>query len=476
MNNEKQNIEFKSIWKDEYLKWISGFANADGGSIIIGKNDNGTVVGIIDYQKLLVDLPNKISNILGITVDVNLYSEDNKYFIEIIIEPYSNPISYKGRFYYRTGSTMQELKGPALEKLLLKKMGKKWDGVVANNFSINDLDDNAFDIFRQKARRGKRIPNEDINDTNSNILEALNLTTENKLKRAAVISFGKNPEKLITGSFIKIGYFRTHADLMYQDEIHGSLFEQVEKTMDLLLTKYLKANIAYDGLTRTETYDYPEEALREALLNAVIHKDYSSSIPIQISVYNDWLMIYNNGDLPKGWTIKKLKQKHSSQPANPDIARTFFRAGYIEVWGRGTINIVNYCKKANLPEPTYDDQWGGIAVIFSTNKTQTNEDRFNQNYGIVFENTTQEIIEATQETSITTQETIEATQEKTNRSMEILELIKQNPNINRQEIAKVLGDITEDGVKYHLSKLKQQGVLERVGSSKAGHWNVINSI
>lgn len=365
MKNENQNIEWKSIWKDEYLKWICGFANADGGTMYIGVDDNGMVIGIKNHQKLLEDLPNKIRDILGIMIEVNLRSEENKHFIEIIIEPYSTPISYKGHFYYRSGSTIQDLKGPALEKFLLKKMGNKWDGIIAHGFSFDDLSDEAFEIFRKKARKSKRVPDEDLNDTNVNLLKSLGLISDTELKRAAVIAFGKNPEKLITGAYVKIGFFRTHTDLLYQDEIHGSLFTQVEKTMDLLLTKYMKAHITYEGLTRVETYNFPEKAMREALLNALIHKDYSSANPIQISVYEDWLMIYNNGDLPRGWTMETLKIKHTSEPANPDIAKAFFRAGYIETWGRGTVNIVEYCTQAGLPEPVFEGKWGGIAVIFT---------------------------------------------------------------------------------------------------------------
>ena len=139
MKNENQNTEWKSVWKDEYLKWICGFANADGGTLSIGLNDNGQVVGLNNPKKLLEDLPNKIRDILGIIADVNLRSKDDKHFIEIDIEPYTTPISYKGHYYYRSGSTIQDLKGPALEKLLLKKMGNKWDGVIAHGFSVDDL-------------------------------------------------------------------------------------------------------------------------------------------------------------------------------------------------------------------------------------------------------------------------------------------------------------------------------------------------
>jgi len=203
-----------------------------------------------------------------------------------------NPVSYHGHFYYRSGSTIQDLSGGALEHFLLAKRGKKWDGIVATNFSMNDLSENAFSIFSKKAKRRKRIPDEDLNTGNEELLEALKLIDNNQLTRAAALCFGKDGEKVITGAYVKIGFFRTHSDLLYQDVIEGSLIEQVEKTIDLLTTKYMKANIDYEGITRTETYDYPEKALREAVLNAVIHKDYSSNVPVQISVYERWLMIY----------------------------------------------------------------------------------------------------------------------------------------------------------------------------------------
>ena len=125
------------------------------------------------------------------------------------------------------------------------------------------------------------------------LLEKLILTTDTQYyKRASVLLFHPKPEKYITGSYIKIGFFRNDHDLAFQDEIHGYLFQQVEKTLDLLLTKYLIASISYDVLHRKETFPIPVAALREALLNAVIHKDYGSFNPIQISVYSNKIMIF----------------------------------------------------------------------------------------------------------------------------------------------------------------------------------------
>jgi ATP-dependent DNA helicase RecG len=148
---ENQNIEYKESWRDEYLKWICGFANANGGTIYIGKNDSGDVVGVKDSKRLLVDIPNKVKDILGILVDVNLHQTRKGDFIEIIVEAYPYPVNYKGQYHYRSGSTKQELKGAALDKFMLQKKGKRWDGVPVPNVSVNDLKKDTFDFFRKKA-------------------------------------------------------------------------------------------------------------------------------------------------------------------------------------------------------------------------------------------------------------------------------------------------------------------------------------
>ena len=163
---------------------------------------------------------------------------------------------------------------------------------------------------------------------------------------------------------MKIGYFQTDTELIFQDEVNGNLFEQVEKTIEILFTKYIKAIISYDGIHRIETYEYPRDAVREAILNALAHKDYSVGTPVQISVYDDKLMIWNYGQLPENWTAENLVEKHSSIPYNPDIANTFFRAGYIEAWGRGTIKIVEQCKEHGLPKPIFKINGKDFWIIF----------------------------------------------------------------------------------------------------------------
>lgn len=232
------------------------------------------------------------------------------------------------------------MKGAALDKFLLQKKGKRWDGVPVPNIAVTDLKQETFEFFRNRAIKSQRIEEDILTDTNEHLIVNLQLKENVFLKRAAILLFHAESEKFVTGAYIKIGYFETDDDLKFQDEIHGNLFEQIEKTMDLLFTKYIKAEISYEGINRIEKYEYPRDAVREALLNAIAHKDYSGGTPIQISVYSDKIIFWNEGQLPENWTIENLLTKHPSKAYNPDIANALFRSGYIESWGRGTLKMI----------------------------------------------------------------------------------------------------------------------------------------
>lgn len=356
-SKEHQNIEWKESWHNDYFKWICGFANAQGGILFIGIDDKGNTKHLDNAKKLLEDLPNQVRDLLGLMVDVNLHTTNGDDYLEIVVEPYPFPISLRGKYYYRSGSTLQELKGAALAKFLLQRQGKKWDGVPIPNVTAEDLKNDTFEFFRKKATKSKRLEPEDLDGTNQELLESLQLYLEEEkmLKRAAILLFHPKPEKYVTGSFIKIGFFETDDDLKFQDEVKGNLLEQAEKALDLLKTKYTQAIISYQDGSREETFTFPEDAVREALYNAIAHKDYSSGIPIQISVYPNKMIFWNEGQLPENWTVEKLTQKHPSKPHNPDIANTFFRAGYIESWGRGTIKIINACKTHKIVPPIFSN-------------------------------------------------------------------------------------------------------------------------
>ena len=444
---ENQNTEWKDSWRDEYIKWICGFANSKGGKLYIGINDNGVVSGVSGAKKLLEDIPNKVRDILGILVDVNLKTKKGKEYLEIKTEQYPHPVSYKGQYHYRSGGTKQELKGAALDKFLLQKQGRHWDGVPLPGVTIKDLSKTAFDYFKKRGVKSKRLDSAITRERNELLLENLRLTDGKYLKRAAILLFHPDPEKYITGAYIKIGFFRTDTELLYQDTIHGNLFEQVDKTMGLLLTKYMKAYISYEGIQRVEEYLFPEEALREALLNAVAHKEYSSRNPIQISVYENKIMIWNAGQLPENWTVKTLLRKHSSDPFNPQISNAFFRAGLIEAWGRGTLQIVDECKKHKIPAPVFTYESSGFWLEMNA------DEKLN-----VIKNVTNNV-----------------TNNVTGKSSEfdeiIIELLTKNNFITGEEISEIIGK-TPRTVFRQLEKLKSLGIIERVGT-KGGYWKVL---
>ena len=260
---ETQNVEWKASWRDEYLKWISGFANADGGMLVIGRNDDGVIVGVPDARKLLEDIPNKVRDVLGILVAVNLRTRKDHEYIEVVVDAYPNPVSYKGQYFIRSGSTKQELKGAALDRFLLKRQGRHWDGVPVPHATVTNLDAKALNWFRKQALKSQRLPAGIVSEPAKTLLDKLHLLEGTFLKRAAVLLFHPDPEHFVTGAFVKIGYFENNVDLRYHDEIHGDLFTQVNQTIEVLKAKYLKALISYEGLHRIETYPVPEEALRE---------------------------------------------------------------------------------------------------------------------------------------------------------------------------------------------------------------------
>ncbi len=358
---EHQNIEYKQSWHEDHLKTICGFVNSQGGTLIIGKDDKGKTIGITDYKKLMDDLPNKIKNHLGITASVNLKTNKGNNFIEITVPSYSVAISLRGRYYIRTGSTTSELTGAALNDFLLKKSGKTWDDVVEERATIKDIDESAISEFLKAAEKSGRLPSSNGLSTKE-LLEKLRLTTGSQIKRAAVILFGKDPGKFYPGISVKIGRFgKSDDDLRFQEVEEGNLFYLLREVLLQINRKFLTKPIEFEGLLRIEKGEYPAAALREMLLNALVHKSYFGT-SIQIRIYDNKMNIWNEGTLPEGLTNEILKQQHPSLPRNPIIADVCFKGGYIDAWGRGTLKIIDACKQAQLPEPDISEMHGGFSV------------------------------------------------------------------------------------------------------------------
>ena len=448
---EHQQVEWKETWRDEYLKWICGFANAQGGVLHIGRNDRGEVAGVADAEKLLTDLPNKIRQSMGIVVDVNLHHENERAYIAIEVGAYPNAISYHGKYYLRSGSTNQELSGYSLDALLLGKYGRTWDSAPVPYLKASDFYHDAFEEFRKKAVASKRRTPEDVDGSDAELLQALKLTEGDYLLRAAPLLFHQDPEHWCIGSYVKIGFFESDADILYQDEIGGPLITIADRVMDTIYTKYFKGLIHYEDLQRVDHYPMPREVLREAVLNAVTHKDYSRGNPIHIKVYDDKVIIYNACQLPLNASAEQLLAGVVSQPHNPLIANAFFRSGQVEAWGRGIEKMRSGCVADGLPEPEFDIRPTIFSVCFHIRNNNellrgnNRNDDFGANFGANFG--------------------INETQQN------IIALMLANPHITTQSIADAL-NLTKRNVEYAIKALKEAGLVERVGATKNGRWGV----
>ncbi|MBE0637938.1 MAG: winged helix-turn-helix transcriptional regulator [Bacteroidales bacterium] len=221
-----------------------------------------------------------------------------------------------------------------------------------------------------------------------------------------------------------------------------------DKVIETLRAKYLISPIRYEGLQRIEELEYPEEALREAILNAIIHKDYTG-VHIQLSVYDEKIVLWNPGRLPDEIPIDKLFQKHPSIPRNRYIADIFFKAGYIEAWGRGIDKIKQGFLNAGKPNPLFEELGNGLMVTLykSTPASATN---------MVVEKVVEKVVENLSENQ-----------------KQIIELVRRDMYITAFVIAKEIG-ISHRKVQENMAKLKEMGILKRIGPAKGGHWQIID--
>jgi len=262
------------------------------------------------------------------------------------------------------------LQGKDLADFLIKKTGITWDDTIEDRGDFDFINKATLEDFKRYAV--DRIPSIVQESDCTMILKKLNLSDDGTLKRAAILLFGNEPQRFYSHAFVKIGHFLTETDIQTTDVVKGNLFKQLESTLEILRTKYLQSKIKYEGIHRRDILEYPYEALREAIINALIHRDYWGTSNIQIRIYPDKLVIMNEGSLPPEVPVEKLKTEHLSKPRNKLLAETFFYAGFIEAWGRGTIKIVEKCLEQGLPEPDFSEENGVMKVIFYQDKWTEN--------------------------------------------------------------------------------------------------------
>jgi ATP-dependent DNA helicase RecG len=356
------------------------------------------------------------------------------------------PVSFNGKFFRRSGSVTIELNGGELSRFLLQKYGKTWDDVVVENFTLNDVNLESVEKFKILAM--DRVPNIGQEHDLKQLFQKLNLYDGEHLKRAAVLLFAKYPQRYFIQSHSKVGRFLSETDIQNNDIIEGNLIDQVENILDTLRLKYLKAPIHFEGAHRREILEYPYKALREAVINALVHRDYSNTSNLQIKVYSEKLVMTNGASLPEGLTAEDLSQPHPSLPTNPVIASVFYKAGFIENWGRGTIDINNYCIEQGLPKPQFATEFTTLKVTFQKRLTTISNSNVTDN---VTDNVSDNVTN--------------------NRLERILDFLKKDAYISIKTLAKETS-VSKRTILRDIEKLKNSNTIERVGPEKGGYWKI----
>lgn len=442
---ENQNIEFKQSWRDEYLQYICGFANAQGGILYIGIDDNGNVCGIDNAGKLLENLPNQINQTMGLLAEVNIHTENGKEYVSVHVDSADQPVSYRGKFYYRSGSTLQEMNGINLKHFILKKADLSYEALPNSQATIEDIDRETIDYFIYCGTQVGRVSGEALKNSTEDILQNLDLLTKDgKLTHAAVLLFGKNPQRFYKSAYFRLGRFgKSPSDLIFQDEVYSNIFQMTNRVLELLRSKYLKTPIHYEGMQRIEELEIPESAMRELLYNAMIHRDYMGD-ETMMKVYDDHIWLWNAGKLPEGYNTETLQHDHRSLPHNKLIASVFYKAGFIEHWGRGFDKVKSAFLAADIPFPKVENEFWGVSVIIQRKAEQERPD-------------------------IDIPDVVDF--DITDRQRQILELIAKNPSITAAELAKIL-KVNSRTIQRDFAKLFEKGILIREGSDKSGERNI----
>ncbi|MFQ5629539.1 MAG: ATP-binding protein, partial [bacterium] len=311
-------------------------------------------------KETLRDWANRISQATHVHPHIREVEFQGKTIVVIdVAKSLLKPVPCKGRHYKRVGKSYRQMNDQDLTRAVLEKLGMTWDEVVEPRASFNDLDPEQIRRFRvlcnQKGRRS--IPDD---EDNTAVLKKLNLLKDGQLLRAAVLLFGSEPQEFYPQAKLKIGRFRSETLIVDDREISGNLFQQVENAMGYF-REHLQTRFERHGEPAREViWEYPLAALREAVINAVCHRDYLDFGQSQVRWFDEYVIVLNPGGLPASLRLEELKHGHRSVPRNRKIAEMFFYAGLIEHWGSGTLTILRECKEANLPEPEFEEKQGAL--------------------------------------------------------------------------------------------------------------------
>ena len=347
----------------------------------------------------------------------------------------------------------------------------EWDDIPVYGATLDDIDRNAIDYFLQCSIKAGRMDELEINSSTEDVLRNLGLfTKEGELKNAAILLFGKHVGQFFPSAVFKIGRFHTdESDLIIQDVIEGNLIQMAGRVMEVLRTKYLLSPIHYEGLQRIEQLEIPDKALRELIYNAISHKAYTGPA-IQMRIYDRSIELWNYGLLPKELTPAALMQKHSSYPRNHNIANVFYKAGFVESWGRGFKKIAEEFERASLPLPTIEENGGGVMAII---QRKTVDEVIAERDGNVGVNVGVNVGDGGNSGGNSGGNV--AVMKLSYRQQLILSFIAKHSDITAKQMA-VMSGIPQRTIERELSILQKVDMICRVGAPRTGRWKLLKQI
>lgn len=360
---ESQTVEFKVGFSTEVGNTLCSFANTSGGIILFGVSDDGKIEGVPEKVE------GKVAS-LAHSCKPSIYPKVRKVIhngkLIIIVEvPHSEGIlhSFKNVVYKRVGTSDMPLSGEEVINFARKVRIIRFDNRFCSA-TLLDIDETAVRRFIKSAIRQGRLdidPNLSIEE----VFDKLELKQGDRLTYAAVLLFGKEPQRFALQSEVRCARFKGTESLTFVDMkvLRGSVIQQIDDAEKFVMN-HIKLSAEIKGFKRVEKWEYPLSAIREAITNAICHRDYFSTANVHVSIYDDRVEVWNPGGLPPELTIEALKGPHKSIPRNPLIANVLYFIKYIERWGTGTQRIINDTLSHGLPEPEFSEASGGFEVVF----------------------------------------------------------------------------------------------------------------
>lgn len=473
--DESYPIVRRPLWSEDDLKLVCGIANAGGGRLIVTASEPSKRGNFRKQQKTFEAIPLIAQRELGITCTTEPIMDGMDLCLEVIIPAAQDPISYHSNYYIYTNGTNKIISKAELNRLSEKNESTGWEDQLRLFMRYEDLDPDVLSILRADPSLGDEAHSSDDRGV-INLLESYGVVdaTNAALTNTGVLLLHKKPHELIPGAFVQIGFFNADGEQERSGRpARGPLTKQLEGTLALLMEEHPSFGTAegtYEPLSASA-----QEALREALLNALVHKDYQSGIPVNVSVYPDRIAINNVGRPPRSWTMEDLLGSHTSRPNNPALAFTLKRRGRFHGWGNGIQLMIQKWAQNDLPAPIFDLRADEMSVTFPfeesaspASQKRTPAKRIPQTEPPTRAATKSNPDHATfKERSIAAANRLDMT----STDEYILKVIETNGRVTAVRIAAILG-VSESTVRRSFRRLRELGFIERIGSDKAGYWRI----